>query len=348
MSRLRLLDFRLSRGPGLVGICQSDVASCAAIVNAAQERLINDRGAGNEGWWGSWCKVAFNVLPAYPYVTTSRYISRLEYIDVCRRPVAIQNQFEEFLEFGRGLQTAACPGRCHFPTNYDRGLFPTFLDLATPNKTLRVFVTDPADAGRRVLIQGLDAQGEIIFSSDGLTPTTGEFLTCEQPFTQFPLELSAITGIQKDVTVGVVRFYQVDLTTGEMVLLLTMEPSETVASYRRYFLDGLPSACRHANGLPSPTVQVEAMAKLALVPVQADTDWLLIQSMEALISECQSVRFESMDSPGSDQKSAQKHHSAIGFLNGQLTDKLGKTRPAALFRPFGNASLRRQGIGLIT
>jgi hypothetical protein len=268
---------------------------------------------------------------------------------VCKHPVAIQNEFEEFLEFGPGLQTPhSFPGRCHLPQNYDRGLFPTFVDLTPPNKTLRVFVTDPADAGRRVLIQGLDNQGAIIFSQDGLTPTTGEYLTFEQPFVQFPMELSAITGIQKDVTVGVVKFYQVDLTTGDMVLLLTMEPSETVASYRRYFLQGLPINCCHNNPSLPHSVQVEAMAKLALIPVQSDPDWLLIQSLEALIAECQAVRFEGQDSPVADQKSALKHRSAIGFLNGQLTEKLGKSRPAVVFKPFGSATLRRAGIGYLT
>ncbi len=348
MPRLRLLDFRLSRGPQLVGICQGIAILFEKLPSDAQERIINDRGAGNEGWWGAWAKVAYNVARAHPYITTSRYVSRLEYLDVCKRPVPIQNEFEEFLEFGIGLQPRnACNPGCRFPQNYDRGLFPTFIDIAPTNKTLRVFMTDPGDVGKRVLIQGLDSQGEIIFSQDGLQPTVGEFLMLQMPFSQFPLEISQITGIQKDVTIGVVRFYEVDLTTGDMVLLLTMEGSETVASYRRYFLDGLPLNCCDNNPQAGTSAQVVGMAKLELIPAQQDSDWLLIQSLEALISECQSIRFDGMDSPGADQKSAMKHHQAIGFLNGQLTDKLGKTRPAAIVKPFGNATLRRQGIGTL-
>src|SRR6185295_16002 len=169
---------------------------------------------------------------------------------------------------------------------------------------------------KRTLIQGLDQNGTVIRSQDGLTPTLGEFLTLQEPFVQAPMEISAITGIQKDVTLGPVKYYEVDLTTGDTRLLLTMEPSEQTASYRRYTINGLPRNC--CNTPLGATAQVTGMAKLELIPVRCDTDWLLIQNLEALASECQAIRFDSLDSGNGARQAARKHHDAIGYLQGEL------------------------------
>ena len=123
MPRIRLLDFRLSRGAQAVGLCQGNIADIAQIVNSAQERLVNDRGAGDTGWWGSWATMGFNVAAAAPYITLPREVTRLIDVSVCGRPIGIQNQFYEFLQFGIGNQpkTSCNPG-CPFLQTYDRGL----------------------------------------------------------------------------------------------------------------------------------------------------------------------------------------------------------------------------------
>lgn len=288
--------------------------------------------------------MVFNVSQSDPFITLPREVARLINVDVCQRPIAVQNEFFEFLEFGVGLQPNDCG--CQYLQMYDRGVFPTFADIAAPNKTVRVFMVEPADAQKRTLIQGLDANGVVIRSQDGLTPTLGEFLTLQDPFVQAPMEISSITGIQKDVTLGPVKYYEVDLTTGDTRLLLTMEPSEQSASYRRYTINGLPRNCCNTT-LPT-TTQVTGMAKLEFIPVRQDTDYLLIQNIEALASECQAIRFDGMDSPNSDRKAAVKHREAIGYLNGELTHYLGALKPAVVFAPFGSARLERRGIGLMT
>lgn len=347
MSRLRLLDFRLSDGPIAVGLCQGDIASCANIVNSAQRRLIYAREAGNEGWWGAWARIAFNVLKTNPYITGGRGMGRIINVTACRRALAIQNSFYEFLEFGIGLQpTDGCCASlsgagCQFEEMYDRDMVPTFSDLAA-GSYVRVY-SSSVDAGNRVLLQGTDQNDLTIRSQDGLVPVEGEYLTFQAPFVQSPMTLNSITGIQKDITNFPVKFYEVNATTGDERSILTMEPTETVSGYRRYFLNGLPNDC--CSGTVAGTVQVQAMVKLELIPVQQDPDYLLVPNLEALILECQAIRFDGMDSPSSDKKAAMKHHSAIGMLNGELTHRLGKTKPAVLFAPFGSATLARQGIG---
>ncbi len=87
------------------------------------------------------------------------------------------------------------------------------------------------------------------------------------------------------------------------------------------------------------------MAKLDLIPAQVPTDYLLIQNLEALIAECQSIRFGDMDTPTSKQMAQERHIQAIRLLNGELTHFLGKDRPAIEVKPFGSATLRRAGVG---
>jgi hypothetical protein len=337
-----------------VGICQGDLASVADTVNAAQERLITCREAGETGWFGSWARTVFNVSRSNPYITLPREIARIVMADVCRHPIAIQNDFYQFLEFGIGLQNPTCcgfdpNGLCGGAQMFRVGNFPTMVDIATPNQTVQVFLTDPSDVGKTVVISGLDKNGAVIYSQSGLTPVVGETLTLASPFVQFPLELSQISGIQKDITTGYVKFYQTDLTTGAQVLLLSMAPSETVADYPRYQITNLPANCCHT--ITPGTVQITAMAKLEFIPAQVDSDFLMFHSpggLEALIAECQVTRFESMDSESSDKKSAWKHRQAIGFLQGQLSHMLGQNRPAVIFAPFGSARLARQRIGTLT
>ena len=103
MTRLRLYDCRNSRLPGLLGLCTADTFQIAGYVNTAQRRLLMCREAGDEGWWGTWAEVAFNVVSRNaPYITLPREIARIEKVDICKRPVPILNQFYEYLDFGNG------------------------------------------------------------------------------------------------------------------------------------------------------------------------------------------------------------------------------------------------------
>lgn len=352
MQLKRLADIRKSRIPQAVGQCASDQSQLIEYVNEAQERLVY--AGGEEGWWGSWMKVVFNVdSVSDPFITTPRIIARLINLDVCRKPVRIQNEFYEFLEAGVGLQPITnCAGNsrhnCNLLEAYDRGQFPTFTDLVPGNKRIRVYMTDPADFGRRVLIQGQDANGVTIRTLDGTMQVQGIYLGLTPPFVDLPFNIDKLTGLQKDVTVGDVKFYELDTTTQVQRLLVTMEPSEEVAGYRRYFINGLPKNCCDPTNSGVTTVQITAMAKLAFIPVMFDPDYLIIQNLAALKEECQAVRFGEMDDSTSLNQAGARHAKAISLLNGELRHHLGKERPAINFAPFGTAHLGRQRIGTLT
>jgi hypothetical protein len=340
--------------PQTVGLCAEDTPGIAAYVNRAQEQLIV--AGGETGWWGGWQKVVFTVTRCSPYITMPREFARIINMDVCRFPIRVQNEFYEMLEAGVGLQDfCKCRDWCGALEGFERGVFPTMVDLTPTNQLLRVYLTDARDAGSRVLIgPALDQNGNNIYSQDGLNSVNGFYLPLESPFTTSGFIVTNIGGIQKDATYGDVLLYQVDATTGAQVLLARFKPDETNPAYRRYFIHKLPCSCNTVAAPGNPcgpalvtpgSVQVTAMAKLAFVPANRDTDFLIIGNIPALIEECKSIRYADMDTPNAAAMEAKSHAKAINLLNKELAHYTGKLQPAVNFAPWGTASLERHRIG---
>jgi len=327
-----------------VGLCGSDTDGCAAMVNSAQARILFARETSNTGFWGAWSEMAFNITQTDPFITLPRGGARIISLDACTRPVPIQNQFYEYLDFGVGHypKTTCAAFTCTPFQGLSRGMVPTLTDI-TPGNKVRVYPSSTADEGLRTLITGKDTNDSPVSNLDGTVVVNGEMVAFETPFADTLTGWNSITAIQKDRTIGPVSYYEVDPVTSVQSLLITMEPSETVASYRRYYFSGVPSNC--CNGAEEGTVQVTALVKLDLIPCKVDTDYLLVQNLEALIAECQSVRFSEMDSPGAMIKSEERHRAAIRLINGELAHFEGKDQPVISFDPFGSAHLRNQRIG---
>ncbi len=350
MQRARLYDLRMSDFPQSLGLCTGDTAAIAQYVNTAQRRLVYAKEAAEEGWWGGWAEMAFsNVSRTNPYVTTPRGVARIEAFDICTRPVVVQNQFYEYLQFGNGrLPKARC--RCNGPTmSYTRNNAITFTEMASPSY-IALFPTDAADvqANARVLVQGNGSNDSTVYSQDGFNQVSGIFVSLASPFATTPMIFNSLSGIQKDVTVGPVRVVAIDAVTGAQTLLLTMEPGETTASYRRYYLATLPNdCCGTPQGTPPQPLTVTAIAKLDLIPVVVDTDYLLIQNIEALTMEAMAVRFSRMDTQSAKAQAQENHIEAIRLLIGECRHFLGDRRPAVSFKPFGSARLSHQRIGMI-
>jgi hypothetical protein len=352
MRRIRFYDFKLSQTPNAIGLCASDNYRLAQNANAAEQRLIMAKEASDEGWWGTWAEMAFPVSQTTPYLTLPRNIARLEAVDVCQRNIPIQNQFYEYLQFGNGRMPKFRP-RCSWPVQgvFSRNTVPTFVDLTNPPQLIAVVPSDPADveASRRVLIQGTDSTGNTVTSIDLQFQVQGVFLTLAAPFVVSTIPFNTITGIQKDITVGPVQIFQMDPNTGAQILLLTMEPSEQTAAYRRYFFNRLPFDCCSQSPTPQ-TITVTAICKLDPIPVVSDTDYFTLQgdaAIEALNHECKAIRYERMDDMESKNMAKDHHKQAIGLLNGILNHYIGKNEIAVNFAPFGSARLARLNVGMI-
>lgn len=363
MRRLRLYDFRLSRGPTDLGICQGDVNRCAQVLNAAQERLLYDKAQGDEGWNGTFAEMVFSVDRRNPYITCPRGVARLESIDVCGRPVPLYNQFYDFLQFGNGRmgkEQRWRNGRGFLTSGHTRNNAVTFTDISDGPQQILIYCTNPGDVGKRVLVQG-NVNGSTLYTQDGSNTVMGEFVTLAMPFSTSINAFDNLTGIQKDVTLNDIQIFQTDPVWGSQEILLVMEPSETTASYRRYYLQNLPLNCcqfnRYGNPKYSPDncgcpsrrkewVLVTAIVKLDLIPVVSDTDYCVIQNLEALIEECKSIRYSNMDSSSALQNSLAHHQKSIQLLVGESSHFNGKNQPAIIFRPFGSANLNRIRIGM--
>lgn len=354
--RLRLYDCRISRLPTVIGKCQTDIPEIANYVNTAQQRLLYAPEACDESWFGTWAEVRLNVSRAAPYITLPREIARLEAVTVCDRVIPVNNQFYEYLEFGNGRmqQHRRFHHAPHVRAAYTRNNAVLFTDVHGGAQLINCFPTDNADSQgtKRVLIQGLDQNGQQIYTNDGGQTILGEFVVLKMPFVTTQNQFTVVTGVQKDVTAGPVQIFQMSPTTGQQVLLSSMEPGELTADYRRYFFDHLPcGCCPTPNGpvpIPAqncPAPQVTAIAKLELIPVVNDTDYLLFHNLEAIIQECQSVRFSEMDNAASKQQAALHHKEAVRLLNGELGHYLGVNTPAVMERSFGSARLEHQAIG---
>lgn len=344
--RTTFRQLRLSRFPRTLGLCSNNVPEIAAAANECQQRLIND--AGETGWWGGWAKVAFTASMVNPYITLPPQYARAIGFDVCRFPIRIQNEFYEELDAGIGLRGPNnCVDRCAPKEAYDRGTFPTMIDLAGNNQLLRVYITDPADVGKRILISNArDQNGNGIYTQDGAQSVNGFYLQFEDPFVTSTFTVTSFQNISKDQTVGDIILKQVDASSGNEVTLSRYAPNEENPACRRYYLSQLPFGCCNPTFTAGPVV-ITAMCKYEFVPVETDTDFLIIGNIPAMIEEGQAVNYSSMETPTSMALETRHHARAVKLLNDELRHYLGENLPAINFAPYGTARLDKVAIGMI-
>lgn len=347
--RLRLIDLRNSAFPQTNGLCATDTGSVAAMANRVQQRLLYCRESGEESWYGTWAEVTFTGISRLrPYITLAREIARIEKVDVCNRPVSINNQFLEYTRFGNGRMPKLWPyDNWCLPNVYQRNNAVTWYDLPNPPQKIRLYTTDSSDsaASLRVLIQGSDQNGVPVRSLDVTNQVLGEYVNLADPFAETVNSFSTIVGLQKDVTMGEVQFFAVN-ADGSQTLIHTMEPSEEVAGYPRYYFHNLPATCcQPTTSTPQPLI-VSAIVKLEPIPVVADSDYLVIQNLEAMIEEAHSLRYSEMDNDSAKKQSEYHHIKAVRMLNGELTHYLGMNNPFVVFAPFGSAHLGRIGVNM--
>jgi hypothetical protein len=339
MNRPTLSTFRAQWPDEAMGICQSD-AKVVQYCNDAQERLLMDPMCPDEGWYGGWITMNLTATASNgsAYVTTPREIARLVVLSVCQDPLKIRNGFYEYLKYGAGLQPKTCAVTCNSTFEaYERDNVLTFIDLLSTPQTIRIYPTDVRDAGKRVLLQGLDNNSQTVLTTDPGTghSAPGEYVVLMFPFSTSVNTYSKLTGIQKDETWGMVQLYQVDPDTAVETALSVMEPTEAAASYRRYLLTSTPCStlCCSSSG----TFTVTAQGRLDFIPVNNETDYLTVPNVPALIEEAMSIRFSRMDSTAANNQSMLHHARALALLNGQLDKYVGKVNTAVSVPLFGSS-----------
>lgn len=346
MNRYTLANFRARFPQEAFGCCQAD-PQVRNYCNRATERLMMDPLAPEGGWYGTWVRMAFSVSVSSgsAYIVTPREVARITDIAACQQPLHIRNQYYEFLKYSSGLKPSSCSPNCETVFQaYERGNVPTLSDLLATPQTIRIYPVDSRDVGLRVLVQGKDANGQTVLTTDPGTGQSapGEYLVLRFPYVDSANTFSSITGIMKDQTYGPIQIFQVDPTTLAEVTLSGMEPNEQSGWYRKYLLNAVPAAAQCCT--TSPTLQITALCQLDFIAVENETDYLLIPNVEALILEARALRFENMDSPSAAQQALVFHGKAIASLNGQLDMYEGKNNPAVRVSLFGSNPLCRQPV----
>lgn len=327
-----------------MGICRAD-PKVRDYANQAQERLMMDPMAPDEGWAFGWVTMALTVLvqSGAAYVTVPREICRLIVEAVCQRPIHIRNGFYEYLQWGAGLQPKTCAPTCRSTFQaYERDNVTTLGTMLATPQIIRAYLSDPRDAGKRVLVQGNDQNNMTVLTTDpgSAKSAPGEYMVLKSPFVDSVNHfLGNLTGLMKDETFGPVSFFQVDPSTAVETSLSTLEPTEGTGWYRRYLIAGIPqlqNPCCNTTG----SLQITAQGRLDFIPVANENDYLLIQNLPALNEECKCIRFNNMDSSGAVQQAALHHGQALGLLNGQLDAVYGKVNTAVKVPIFGSQPMR--------
>lgn len=286
--RTTLAEIRDTLIPQVLQLCSTDTSGVLQrYLNEAMVRLL-PRGQ----WRGT--VVRYRFCPTANCITWPRQIESILAFAICNWPGEIRSHWYEYLGNGPGQIDASW---CSGGKLLDRGLAVAFDDICGEDKKIRVYLDNPSDAGKTILLQGYDENRNWVLTDDGAGGIhNGELVTLQaMPTTYVDTDTvwmpGGLVGVQKQLTKGAVRLYELDTTTALQRPLAIYEPDELTPEYRRSVVPGLSSSspcCGADAACTQPTVTV--LAKLKFVPVRAETDYLLISNIAALKDMCQAIK----------------------------------------------------------
>lgn len=185
-------------------------------------------------------------------------------------------------------------------------------------KYLRYHITKIGDVGKTIRffgfaygnqpLQELDASGNWVM---GLT------LTATQTGVQSTVLATKITSIVREATQGRSFLYEVDPTSGDLRDLAFFEPNQTNPSFRCSRINGMNSLGYKEDSYGRRIRQMEALVKLAFVPVRTPDDFVLLDSIDALK---QGIAAFKLEEAGDDDAAEVKWIKAVRELNAELRD----------------------------
>lgn len=296
----------------VLNICASD-DRVAEYVNRATQRLLP---LGHWAGTMAWYRVCVNSA----CLTWPREVETIEHYWVNGVPGISRDAWYEGVRNGPGKvrNNSFCGG-----TLVDRGEVCAFDDVRGTNQRLALYCDNPADAGQSVLLNYYDSNGQKVIGNGEM----GDRITLVAPpayaFASRNVMANGLYGVQKGVTLGVVRLYSFDMVAATQYPLGYYEPSEILPTYRRSLVPGLQTmqGCGCPAGVtPCQAPTVEIYAKVRFIPVKAQSDWLLIGNQPALELAVQAVK---LSEDGYYDKSDAALARAVGFLNAELQSDTG-------------------------
>lgn len=333
MGRLTLKKLNQGLTPGAIGMCVDD-PRYLKIVNSATERLLQ-KGL----WWAT--TAAYSICTDKACITWPRQFAAIESIWVCGVPLTLRGQWFEYLQSGIGLQGNNCRGGncgngpiiwsgwnwlCWGGNVLFRENACTFADIIGVNKKIKVYCDVAESAGAKILLMGYDENKIWIRSpvGDG-TYFDGEYVDLNAAVPQTTTHFfSSLTSVQKPQTNGNVRLYEYDTDLTTQRAMAIYEPTEENPSYRRSYIPGI--CCRNEDDDSCRLKPVGVIAKLAFIPVQNETDYLVIENETAIQLMAQAINFELNSVSETDTKLALSYEGkAVAELNAQLRHQKGSS-----------------------
>jgi hypothetical protein len=261
-------------------------------------------------------------------VVFPRYVSTIREARTCCGSVWLKNEYESynFVDTSWYNSLGGSPGNWSSGngTGYSlctQGLFahgrvPTYDTIRGTGRKVRVYAQTNQDYGKTVTIFGIDNGSQPLMHRDENGDwREGWVLTFQNPYAETEGYVSGIERVLKDRTQKPVTMFAWNTTDSVLENLATYDPGETNPSFARYQLHGYPMQL-NADGTERLRTVV-ALVKLNFVPVEFDTDLVLIDNLTALKFMMQAILSEEGDN---DALAQSKINKAIAELNYQVRD----------------------------
>lgn len=257
--------------------CTPNSPRFKGLLNEATEALLN-RG-DFEG-----TVVPIQVCVKSGCVVFPRYVQVLREAKTCWGPTYLKNEYYDFVgrECYYGLSESRCDG-----SMVQYGRVPTYNTIMGTGRTVRAYAQSNADYSKKVTIFGIDNNGQpLMHRDDNGAWREGWILYLKNPYAETTGYISNIHRVLKDRTEKPVTLFAYNGDSDVLEDLAVYDPGETNPSFARYKLN-LP-ACVASDGSESRRSLI-ALVKLAFVPVEFDTDLVLINNLRALKYVMQSI-----------------------------------------------------------
>lgn len=329
---------QLARVSGTSGF-PTDSARIIALLNQATEELMNE---------GDWPGVVDRYLfhTENGHIILPWFLDRIMGVAVNNIPYSLKSPWYEFVEFGPGPQ-----GDCQWVDSViDRdevaiqAQFPSEDDGPWTLYT-KCEVDELVDGVRpTMLVKGTTPGGRRVRTLAGTAWVDGEYLELNgdtPPYTfAGTAQFASVTGVVKPETNGYIELWATNGIPADDVLLATYAPQETTPSYHAYFLPTLKdycgmttafyccNGCGSSEGASSTTdLTVLVRGRKRFIPVQSDSDILIISNLPALIAMMMAIQKREVSDP---QGYAAYKLNAIDIMQKEAKSYRGKAKTPAL------------------
>jgi len=308
------LEFKESSAVNILGNCP-DSPQALQLLNDATRKLMR-RGDFSE------TVVPIRVCVYFGCTVFPRYVGSVRKMNICNCPVDMSNFWYSFQS-----RQCGCRSSC---AAIDFGTSPVFSDIAGEGRLVRAYARCQKDLGKTITIFGVDNFGQTLHTRDSEGNwSEGITLTLAKPFASTSVYVRQITRLLKDKTQCPTDVYAYDVANDVLEAIGHYDGSETNPDYYRMQLNShcSPAGC---NGLKSIT----ALVKLRFIPVENDSDLVLINNVDALKLMIQTMKYSD---EGDLYKANAYEIDAIRELNAQLRDDFPLDHvPIQTFSSFGS------------